>query len=161
MAATILPDISEQSIAGTISTSTHGFGLKYGTFSAYVLSLTIALADGTVVSCSRGERTELFLASLCGLGLTGILLRVKLQCERKFNVRAVTDVRYNLRDFLKGFKTELESAEHVAIMWWPEEDAVTLKKGDRADEVCLSRVSSPTLSHIAETSASVGCSAFP
>jgi FAD/FMN-containing dehydrogenase len=136
LAATILPDISEQSIAGTISTSTHGFGLNFGTFSAYVLSLTIALADGTVVTCSRMERPKLFLASLCGLRLTGVVLRVKLQCERKFSVRAVTDVKYNLRDFLKGFQSELESAEHVAMMWWPEEDAVTLKKGDRTNEVC-------------------------
>ena len=82
------------------------------------------------------ERPKLFLASLCGLGLIGVVLRVKLQCERKFSVRAVTDVKYNLRDFLKGFQSELESAEHVAMMWWPEEDAVTLKKGDRTNEVC-------------------------
>lgn len=87
LAVSNLGSISDQSIAGVISTATHGTGLTFGCLSTQVLSLDMMLADGSRVRCSRNENQELFLATSCGLGATGLIMRVTLQVERAFRLQ--------------------------------------------------------------------------
>lgn len=89
-----LGSISNQTVAGVISTATHGTGLHFPVLSANVLALTLVcpLASGTaLVRCSRTERPELFNATLCGLGATGIIVLVTMQVERAFCLKQVTE----------------------------------------------------------------------
>src|SRR5690606_31528608 len=50
-----LGDIDRQSIAGAISTGTHGTGAALQGIAAAVTGLTIVIADGSVVECSAEE----------------------------------------------------------------------------------------------------------
>lgn len=89
-----LGSISEQTVAGIISTATHGTGTKFPVLSAYVTALYLVcpLANGTqLVRCSRTERPELFNASLCGLGATGIIVMVTLSVDHAFTLREVSE----------------------------------------------------------------------
>ena len=89
-----LGSISEQTVAGAISTATHGSGYNYPVLSAAVLELLLVCPQpsGTaLVRCSRAERADLFNASLCGLGATGIIVQVKLRVEDAFNLREITE----------------------------------------------------------------------
>jgi FAD/FMN-containing dehydrogenase len=45
-----------------------------GGFGDHVESLTLALADGSTVTCSRDENPELLRATIGGMGLTGTIL---------------------------------------------------------------------------------------
>lgn len=89
--------ISEQTIAGLVSTATHGTGIHHPVISACVLSMRIvcALPDdkgGTqVVSCSRAENAELFNASLCGLGTTGLIVEVTLAVDHWFKLKQIAE----------------------------------------------------------------------
>jgi decaprenylphospho-beta-D-ribofuranose 2-oxidase len=47
-----------------------------------VLSFTILLADGTVLSASRTENMDLFWANFGGLGLLGVILTVRLKLRK-------------------------------------------------------------------------------
>ena len=50
-----LGSISEQTIAGAISTGTHGTGINFGIFASTVRELQLILADGTLTTCSTTE----------------------------------------------------------------------------------------------------------
>ena len=53
-----LGDIDVQSIAGAISTATHGTGARLRNISSQVAELTLVLADGSTLVCSRAERAR-------------------------------------------------------------------------------------------------------
>src|SRR5690348_15738577 len=63
-----LGDIDVQTLAGALSTGTHGTGARLGGLATQVESLELVLADGSVVTCSAGSRPELFAAARVGLG---------------------------------------------------------------------------------------------
>ena len=71
--------ISDQTLAGVVTTATHATGVHFKVISTHVLSLVLLLADGSRLRCSREERSDLFLASLCGLGATGLILEIQLE----------------------------------------------------------------------------------
>ncbi|EPQ31982.1 uncharacterized protein PFL1_00180 [Pseudozyma flocculosa PF-1] len=86
--------ISEQTIGGLVSTATHGTGIAFPIVSAYVERLTILcpVGQGTVhLTCSRDELPELFNASLCGLGTTGLITTVTLRVEKAFNLKQYSE----------------------------------------------------------------------
>lgn len=128
--------ISDQSLGGIITTATHGSGVAYPVISAGVLSLTVVLPDASVVSCSREANPDLFAATLCGLGTTGLILRVRLQVERAFRLReAVRPMRFD------AFVDEIEqiggSSEHTRAWWFPQVDSVSVAEANRTYDVRL------------------------
>lgn len=89
-----LGSISEQTLAGLISTASHGSGIHFPVISAQVRSLDIVcpLASGTqVVTCNRDEKPDLFNASLCGLGVTGVIVAVTFAVEPAFRLKQVSE----------------------------------------------------------------------
>ncbi|PKI83025.1 hypothetical protein MVES1_003209 [Malassezia vespertilionis] len=89
-----LGSISEQTIAGVISTATHGSGIHFPVISADVLELELVcpLSEGTkLVSCSRADRPDLFNATLCGLGATGVIVSVTISVEHAFRLCQVKE----------------------------------------------------------------------
>ena len=63
-----LGDIAYQTIAGAISTSTHGTGVKFTGIANQVTALRIVLADSSVIDCSLESNPELFHCARVGLG---------------------------------------------------------------------------------------------
>ncbi|MED1606603.1 D-arabinono-1,4-lactone oxidase [Cytobacillus kochii] len=74
-----LGDINTQSIAGAISTGTHGTGMKFGNISTQVEELVMITAGGEELLISRQVNSQLYDASLVSLGLLGIVVKVKLK----------------------------------------------------------------------------------
>src|SRR5690606_33483172 len=103
-----LGDIDRQSIAGAISTGTHGTGAALQGIAAAVTGLTIVTADGSVVECSAEETPALFHAARVSLGALGIVTEVELQCVAAFQLHAV-EVSASIREVL-GSIDELASA---------------------------------------------------
>ncbi|KAK0544792.1 D-arabinono-1,4-lactone oxidase [Tilletia horrida] len=93
--------ISEQTIGGLISTASHGTGISLPVISAAVqeINLVIPLSSASskvgggggggaqLVACSRTLRPELFNATLCGLGATGIIVSVKFNVVPAFRLK--------------------------------------------------------------------------
>ena len=83
-----LGDIDAQTLAGALSTGTHGTGARLGGLATQVESLELVLADGSVVSCSATSRPELFAAARIGLGALGVITTVTLRCVPSFTLLA-------------------------------------------------------------------------
>ncbi|KAF8622619.1 hypothetical protein AX15_006874 [Amanita polypyramis BW_CC] len=133
MAMSCIGSISDQTLAGVITTASHGSGIHFGVISTQVMAVALMQADGSHITCSRNEHPDLFLATLCGLGATGIILTVQLELEPAFRLKEVQeslpfDAVVNELDQLVG------SAEHVRFWWYPSTDIVRCSYSDRTLE---------------------------
>jgi FAD/FMN-containing dehydrogenase len=70
-------------VGGAIANDVHGKNHhRAGCFGSHVLGFELARSDGSLVSCSRQARPDLFAATIGGLGLTGLILSARLQLRR-------------------------------------------------------------------------------
>ncbi|KAJ7468632.1 D-arabinono-1,4-lactone oxidase-domain-containing protein [Mycena latifolia] len=116
-----LGSISDQTLAGIVATATHGSGVSFGVMSTHVLALTLLLPSGAVVACSPTRNKDLFTASICGLGATGLILTITLELEPAFRLRdehTMMPVR----------------TEHVRFWWFPAVGAVRVSAASRTSE---------------------------
>ena len=67
---------------GCVACDAHGKNWKAGSFGSYVKGLRLMLHDGSIIFCSESENSEMFLATLGGMGMTGIILDIYLQLKR-------------------------------------------------------------------------------
>ncbi|KAG5645619.1 hypothetical protein DXG03_005610 [Asterophora parasitica] len=125
--------ISDQTLAGIVTTATHGSGITYGVMSTHCLGLTLLLADGSRVFCSRNERPDLFLASICGLGTTGLILSIQLEVEPAYRLKEIQE-SMPFDDFMRRYDELVHSAQHVRFWWFPASDTVRCSYSDRSKE---------------------------
>ena len=130
-----LGSISDQTLAGVVTTATHGSGLHFGVLSTHVLALTLMLADGTKVTCSSAEHWELYKASLCGLGATGLILSITMQVEPAYRLKEVQNT-ISFDTLLGEFDELIGAAEHVRFWWFPQNGLVRTSYANRTIEVC-------------------------
>lgn len=128
-----LGDIDRQSISGAISTGTHGTGLRLQGIAAAVSGATLALADGTLLSCSSEVEADVFQASRVGLGALGVLTEVELECVPAFRLHA-KEFGADLDDVLAGIEEDVATHDHVDMHWFPHTDKVLVKHNNRAGE---------------------------
>lgn len=126
--------ISDQTLAGVITTATHGTGMSYSVISTHVLALTLLLADGSHVMCSRHQNANLFTATLCGLGSTGLILTITLEVEAAFRLKEVQQ-SLPFDHVISRLDQVASSAEHVKLWWFPAADTVRLSLSDRTQQV--------------------------
>lgn len=125
--------ISDQTLGGIVTTATHGTGINYGVISTHVLAMSMLLADGSRVVCSRQEHSELFLATLCGLGSTGLILDITLEVEPSYYLKEVQK-SLPFEDVMQGLDTMAYSVEHFRFWWFPAADMVRLSFSNRSQE---------------------------
>lgn len=76
----VTPGTQLITVGGAIANDVHGKNHHIrGNFGHHVLELKLLRSDGQVYDCSRTENSELFLATIGGIGLTGIILSAKIQ----------------------------------------------------------------------------------
>ncbi|WP_007025445.1 D-arabinono-1,4-lactone oxidase [Saccharomonospora iraqiensis] len=118
LALTNLGDIDAQTVAGAVSTGTHGTGARFGGLATQIAALELVTADGTPVRCTPDENPELFAAARVGLGALGVLTTVTLRCEPAF-VLAARERPEPLDDVLAGFHERAEATDHFEFYWFP------------------------------------------
>ena len=105
----IMPDIDEQSLAGSLATATHGTGAGLGAMHNYVTALQLVTASGELVECSADNNPELFDAARVSLGSLGIVTQVTMQNQAPFRLRREIIWR-DIEDILEN--TEQLAANH-------------------------------------------------
>ncbi|MGN7977078.1 D-arabinono-1,4-lactone oxidase [Microbacterium sp. 22195] len=121
-----LGDIDRQSIAGAISTGTHGTGTEFGGIATQVRGLTLITADGEFLRIDETHDKELLPGAVVGLGALGVVVEVTLQCVPAFVLHAV-DAPAPLDETLETVHQQAAAADHLEFYWHPHTD-VALKK---------------------------------
>lgn len=125
-----LGDIDAQTIAGAISTGTHGTGARFNGISASVAGVEMVLADGSVLTCSAGENPDVWTAARVGLGALGVMTRVTLRCVPLFALRA-EEGPMRLDELLDRFDELTAGADHFEAYWFPHTRSTLTKRNTR------------------------------
>jgi L-gulonolactone oxidase len=128
-----LGDIAYQTIAGAISTSTHGTGLQFSGIADQVVAMRIVLADSSVIECSREINAELFHCARVGLGALGLISTVTLQLVKAFNL-SVIEEPMRVDDVLANLDHHVESNDHFEFFWVPHTGWALTKRNNRTTE---------------------------
>ncbi|HSZ33749.1 MAG TPA: FAD-binding protein [Puia sp.] len=108
-----LPHIS---VAGSISTATHGSGVKNGNLSTSVRALEIVIADGSVITLSKDKDPEIFNGAVVGLGVFGIITKITLDVVPTYQMRQQVFINLPLTQ-LKDHFIEIVSAGYSVSLF--------------------------------------------
>ncbi|MGJ0203492.1 D-arabinono-1,4-lactone oxidase [Leucobacter sp. gxy201] len=123
-------DIDAQSIAGAISTGTHGTGRGFRGIAAQVRGAVLVTADGELLRVDADHRPELLPAVALGLGALGVLVEVTLQCVEAFDLAAV-ETAEPLHDVLGTLDERVATTDHFEFYWFPHTDRALTKSNTR------------------------------
>jgi len=128
-----LGDIAYQTIAGSISTSTHGTGIKFTGIANQVVALRLVLADSTVIDCTSTSNSDLFHCARVGLGALGIISTVTLQLVSAFNL-SVIEQPIRVDELLENLDNHIASNDHFEFFWVPHTGWALTKRNNRTLE---------------------------
>ncbi|MBO1317859.1 D-arabinono-1,4-lactone oxidase [Acanthopleuribacter pedis] len=122
-----LGDINVQSIAGAISTGTHGTGHAFPGIANQVIGLTFIDGRGRTWECDTFHNPELFNAARVSLGSFGMISRVKLQTVPAYKLH-YRSARASLDDCMGDLDSHIHNNRNFEFYWFPYSDRVQLKQ---------------------------------
>ncbi|WP_181893417.1 D-arabinono-1,4-lactone oxidase [Falsiruegeria mediterranea] len=88
-----LGDINVQTLAGAVSTATHGTGADLPCLSAELQNVKMMLASGEVINSEDDPTGELIAAARVSLGVLGVLLEAQVTLVPKYYLRRRVEMR--------------------------------------------------------------------
>lgn len=115
----VTPGTKFVTMGGAIAADVHGKNHhRDGTLAAFVRELTLLTADGETLRCSRDEHADVFWATVGGMGLTGMILDVRLRLRAVESSWLRVDYRKarDLEDTLGVFAAR-DAASPYSVAW--------------------------------------------
>jgi decaprenylphospho-beta-D-ribofuranose 2-oxidase len=79
----VTPGTKLITIGGAVASNVHGKNHRAeGSFSRHIVDIDVVLASKEVITCSAVENADLFEATCGGMGLTGVVTRVKFRLKK-------------------------------------------------------------------------------
>ena len=128
-----LGSISEQSVAGIISTGTHGSSSLHSLVSSQYVNLTIVNGKGEVIFCDEKNNPEIFKAALLSLGKIGIIVKATIRTIPKYNIKSFQEV-VNFDTLLENWDNIWCSSEFIRCWWYPYNRKCVLWRGIKTEE---------------------------
>jgi len=122
-------DIDTQSLAGTLSTATHGTGARLGCMASQTMSLTLVTASGDDLTLTRDQDGARFQAAAVSLGCLGVISKVRLKVRAAY---LLSDVRRTLPldQCLAQLDATAAAHRHFEFFWFPYSDLALTKTLD-------------------------------
>ncbi|MGW1682073.1 FAD-binding protein [Saccharopolyspora sp. NPDC002376] len=134
----VLPGTRQVTVGGAIGADIHGKNHhSQGSFGSHVLSLDLLTADGEVRTLTPdGEGSELFWATVGGMGLTGIVLKATIKLKRvETSYFLVDNVQTkNLDELIEHFTDGSDDNYVYSVAWFD-----SLARGDKLGRALLMR----------------------
>ncbi|MCO4763851.1 MAG: FAD-binding protein [Myxococcales bacterium] len=131
LALPIVGSVVEQSIAGVMSTGTHGSSLTHGNIPSAVVGMRLVTGKGDVLVLD--EDHELLPAARVALGALGVITEVTLSVQPAFRLCETTET-IPFDDAVRDMEAIARSAEYVKLWWLPHTDAVIVFRSERTTE---------------------------
>jgi L-gulono-1,4-lactone dehydrogenase len=126
-----LGDIDKQTIAGAISTGTHGTGARLRNISSQVVGMELVLGDGTVRELAEADG-DLLRAARVGVGALGAISAVTLRCLPAFTLHRV-DKPAPREEVLDAFQERADAHDHFELFTFPYADSALVLERNRTD----------------------------
>ncbi|WP_420852725.1 D-arabinono-1,4-lactone oxidase [Salinibacterium amurskyense] len=123
-------DIDRQTIAGAISTGTHGTGARFGGIATQVRGVTLVTAAGELLRVNATENPHLLSAAALSLGALGILVDVTIECVPTFLLHAVERPEPAAAVLDEWLQRSAET-DHFEFYVWPHTTTALTKSNTR------------------------------
>jgi alditol oxidase len=127
-----LPHIS---VAGAVTTGTHGSGVTNGNLSTAVAAFEIVNAAGDIVTLSRKANPDIFSGAVVGLGALGVITNVTLNIQPTYRVAQTVFENLPFSSLGQHFDEILSAAYSVSLF--------TDWRNQRINEVWLKAIYDP------------------
>jgi FAD-linked oxidoreductase len=127
-----LGDIDVQTLAGAVSTGTHGTGTAFGNLATQVSGFTMATASGELVGSSENENPDLFRAGRIALGALGVHTRMELRLLPSYRLEYLS-VAADLDETLDRLDEYNRDHRNFEFYWFPYTRVAQLKFIDQTE----------------------------
>jgi FAD-linked oxidoreductase len=124
-----LGDIDRQTLAGSISTGTHGTGAAFRNLSSQVEGLEIVTADGALHEIGPDD-AEMLKAARIGIGALGIVYSATLRTITNFRIDR-TDRPRPLAEVLDGLDHFVGTLDHFEFYVFPHTETALCRESTR------------------------------
>ena len=128
-----LGDIAYQTVAGAISTSTHGTGRLLTGLAGQVTAMTLVSGDGTIINCSATTNEHIFDVGRVSVGALGVIAEYTLQVVPSFRLRAM-EQPMRLDDVLENIHELAAEHDHFEFFWIPHTKWALTKRNNRTED---------------------------
>ena len=115
----VMPGTKFVTLGGAVACDVHGKNHHVDkSFGNHVVSFDLLTAKGDIVTCSRESNPDLFRATIGGIGLTGIIVSVRLQMTRVESAYFNVDFKRTtgLEDTLAAFDESDDNSQY-SVAW--------------------------------------------
>ena len=119
-------DIDRQSIAGAISTGTHGTGVTLQNISSQVVGLRLVRADGQIVDITQSSDPELLRAAQVSMGTLGVITQVTLQTVPAYYLHE-HNWQASVAECAEARTDLMANNRHWEFFWDPQTDQCAMK----------------------------------
>ncbi len=119
-------DINPQSLAGAVSTGTHGTGAALGSLATQACGFRLLTADGRLVECGPDLEPELYQAQRLSLGLLGVAVAIRINVVPAYHLEERIS-RLPLAQVIERFDELAAATRHMEFWVFPYSDQVIFK----------------------------------
>jgi L-gulono-1,4-lactone dehydrogenase len=127
-----LGDIDRQTVAGSVSTGTHGTGERFQNVSAQVDAFELIAPDGSLVTID-GSEPDLLRAARVAIGALGIVYSVMVRTVPAYTINRV-DSPKPLGEVLDGLDELNAGTDHFEFYVFPGTDVALCRESRRTQE---------------------------
>jgi FAD-linked oxidoreductase len=121
-----MADIDRQTLAGAVSTGTHGTGITLGSFSADVAGIRMVLANGEVIDCSANENAEIFAAGRTSLGMLGVMTEIAMNVRPAYKL-VKKEFTHSIGETFRQLDGLVAANRHFEFFWFPYSNTTVCK----------------------------------
>src|SRR3984957_8838021 len=125
-------DIDRQTLAGVVSTGTHGTGPTLGSFSADVAGFRLMLATGEVIDCTPTDNADIYEAGRLSLGMLGVLTEISMHVRPAYKL-AEKNFLLPAGEAFNQLDSLVAANRHFEFFWFPYADNVICKSLNETD----------------------------
>jgi FAD-linked oxidoreductase len=126
-------DIDKQTLAGAISTSTHGTGAALQSYSACITGLELVTAAGDILWCDKDHNADVFKAAQVSLGSLGVVTKVRMQNTEPYMLERRAWVQ-PLEETLNNFDKLAAENRNIEFYYIPYSDMAAVITMNKAPE---------------------------
>ncbi len=128
-----LGDIAYQTVAGAISTSTHGTGVKLTGLAAQVVGMRLVDGHGNVLQCDATQNSDVLDFARVSVGSLGAISECTIRVVDAFRLHA-TEAPMKLDEVLNNLDELRASHDHFEFFWIPHTKWALTKRNNRTSE---------------------------
>ena len=129
----ILPDIDRQTLAGAVSTGTHGTGLELHSLSGNVTRLRLVTTSGDIIEVTEASDPDLFGAACVSVGALGVITEITMQNRSAYRLKA-RNWAQRIDEALDSFEESAAAHRHFEMFPLTHSDYALMLSIDETDE---------------------------